>query len=169
MTPRLLHQHSTLHPHSYHAWKQVAPRHDAVQVLTACLPASADSTGLVQAWKRDPSDVASHVASRRLTQAVNQHKQKKTGKTLEHMRAATLTLGIVRLPTDSVRKVYRVKRNKAKGKVCKSKRAAPRKSPGRGTEKNPAATTGQKRHRGTAKTAGSQPPNKRRNVYFAGV
>jgi hypothetical protein len=121
--------------------------------------ARADSTGHEQAWKRDPSDVASHVASRRLTQGVNQHKQKKTGKTLQHMRAATLTLDIVHLPTDSVRKVYRVKRNKAKGKVCKSKRAAPGKSPGRVADKSPAGTTGQKR-----KAAGSLRPNKRRNV-----
>jgi len=81
--------------------------------------ASVDSTVHAQAWKRDPADVGSHVASRRLTQAVNQHKQKQTGKTLQHVRAATLTLGIVHLPTDSVRKVYRVKRNKAKGKVSK--------------------------------------------------
>ena len=82
------------------------------------MTASVDSTVHEQAWKRDPADVGSHVASRRLAQAVNQHKQKQTGKTLQHVRAATLTLGIVHLPTDSVRKVYRVKRNKAKGKVC---------------------------------------------------
>ena len=126
------------------------------------MSARADSTAHEQAWKRDPSDVSSHVASRRLTQAVNQHKQKKTGKTLQHMRAATLTLGIVHLPTDSVRKVYRVKRNKAKGKVCKSKRAAPGKSPAGGADKRPAGTTGQKRIRD--KDAGSLRPNKRHSV-----
>jgi hypothetical protein len=124
--------------------------------------ASVDSTAHAQAWKRNPSDVASHVASRRLTQDVNQHKQKKTGKTLQHIRAATLTLGIVHLPTDSVWKVYRVKSNKSKGKVCKSKRAAAGKSPGGGADESPAGRTGQKRNRG--KAAGSFRPNKRQTV-----
>jgi len=78
------------------------------------------------------------------------------------MRTATLTLGIVQLPTDSVRKVYRVKRNKAKGKVCKSKRAGAGKSPGGGTNKSPAGRTGQKRNRD--KAAGSSRPKKRHTV-----
>jgi hypothetical protein len=61
-----------------------------------------------------------------------------------------------------VRKVYRVKRNKAKGKVCKSKRAAAGKSPGGGADKSPTGRTGQKRKRGMA--AGSFRPNKRQTV-----
>jgi hypothetical protein len=82
--------------------------------------ARADSTGHEQAWKHDPSDVASHVASRRLTQAVNQHKQKKTGKTLKHMRAATLTLGIVHLPTIQCGRCTVSKETRRKGKCAKA-------------------------------------------------
>ena len=126
------------------------------------MTASVDSTVHAQAWKRDPADVGSHVASRRLAQAVNQHKQKQTGKTLQHVRAATLTLGIVHLPTDSVRKVYRVKRNKAKAKVCKTKLAAAGKRAAGGADKSPAERTGHKRNRGMA--AGSSRPNKRQTV-----
>jgi hypothetical protein len=77
------------------------------------------------------------------------------------MRAATLTLGIVQLPTDSVRKVYRVKRNKAKGKVCKSKRAGTRNSPGGGAGKSPAGGAGQKRHRDQSGGRASTPKKRR--------
>jgi len=81
------------------------------------------------------------------------------------MRAVTLTLGIVQLPTDSVRKVYRTKKNKAKGKVCKSKPTGTRKSPGKssggGARKSPAGGAGQKRHRDQSGGRASTPKKRR--------
>jgi hypothetical protein len=66
--------------------EQLAPRHHRHRP-SMCV--SLDSTVHEQAWKRDPEDVSSNITSRRLMQAVSQHKQKKSGKTLQHMRTVT--------------------------------------------------------------------------------
>ena len=68
-----------------------------------------------QAWQHETDTHPGDYASSRIGPVIRQHKHKVTHTSLTHTRAVCFSLGIVKVPTDSVRKVYHAPWHKHKG------------------------------------------------------